>query len=123
MKMSRFILLSRDEIFDRQEFIDAADLRHRLPYGMWTTEAGEEVIFNRDYRPIWTRHLGVYDARPVNYDRWIDNIKHSKFFAKNHVHGLQDDATGRRIRSTLENAVIAFIHHKPVLDDTKFWNL
>ena len=121
--MSRFVLLNRDELFARQELIEEAFLSHRLPYGMWVTEAGEEVIFNRDYNPIWIRHLGVYDARPVHYGKWIENIKHSKFFANNHVHGLQDNATGRRIRNALDNAVIAFIHHKPVLDDTKFWNL
>jgi hypothetical protein len=123
MKMSRFILVNRDEALERYEMLEASDLRYRLPYGMWTTEDGEEVIFNRDYRPIWSRHLGVYDARPVNYDRWIENIKDSKYFAKHYADCLGDDKTGRRSRSTLDNAVIAFIHHKPVLDDTKFWNL
>jgi hypothetical protein len=30
-------------------------MRDRLPYGKWTCEDGREVLFNRQYRPIWQR--------------------------------------------------------------------
>jgi hypothetical protein len=33
-------------------------LRHRLPYGKWTCADGREVLFNRDYKPIWQRRPG-----------------------------------------------------------------
>jgi hypothetical protein len=30
-------------------------MRFRLPYGKWTCSAGREVLFNRNYHPIWQR--------------------------------------------------------------------
>ena len=33
-------------------------LRHRLPYGKWTCADGREVLFNRNYKPIWQRRPG-----------------------------------------------------------------
>ena len=40
-------------------------LRSRLPYGIWTCPDGREVLFNRDYEPIWERRPGE-PARPAN---------------------------------------------------------
>lgn len=33
-------------------------LRHRMPYGKWTCADGREVLFNRDYKPIWQKMPG-----------------------------------------------------------------
>jgi hypothetical protein len=33
-------------------------LRHQLPYGKWTYADGREVLFNRNYKPIWQRRPG-----------------------------------------------------------------
>jgi hypothetical protein len=33
-------------------------LRHRMPYGKWTCADGREVLFNRDYKPLWQRYPG-----------------------------------------------------------------
>ena len=45
----------RDD-FDRVEPqpIDWVPMGHRLPYGMWTCK-DREVLFNRNYQPIWQR--------------------------------------------------------------------
>lgn len=32
-----------------------SSLRRRLPYGVWCDAAGREVLFNRDYQPLWNR--------------------------------------------------------------------
>ncbi|MBG6234745.1 hypothetical protein IWX76_001313 [Pedobacter sp. CAN_A7] len=34
---------------------DFRPMRLTLPYGKWTGDGGLEVLFNRDYTPIWTR--------------------------------------------------------------------
>jgi hypothetical protein len=35
---------------------DFRPMRLTLPYGKWIVEGGMEVLFNRDYTPIWIRH-------------------------------------------------------------------
>jgi hypothetical protein len=35
---------------------DFSPMRLTLPYGKWIGEGGLEVLFNRDYTPIWSRH-------------------------------------------------------------------
>jgi hypothetical protein len=49
---------------------DWKPLRHKLPYGMWTCEDGREVLFNRDYQPIWSRNI---NHQPIANDpeEWI----------------------------------------------------
>lgn len=38
-------------------------LRHELPYGRWLCADGREVLFNRDYKPIWHRRPGEIAKR------------------------------------------------------------
>lgn len=45
-------------------------LRHRLPYGKWTCADGREVLFNRDYKPIWQRRPG-HAAEPADRQEWV----------------------------------------------------
>jgi hypothetical protein len=33
-------------------------LRYVLPYGLWTLADGRQVLFDRDYRPMWVRQPG-----------------------------------------------------------------
>src|ERR1019366_697539 len=33
-------------------------LRYRMPFGKWTCADGREVLFNRNYKPIWQRYPG-----------------------------------------------------------------
>lgn len=51
--------------------------RREIPYGIWTCEDGSEVIFNREYQPIYCRKDGVntYDDR----SRWVKNITNVKY--------------------------------------------
>lgn len=36
--------------------------RREIPYGRWTTKDGREVIFNREYQPMYSRSLRPGDA-------------------------------------------------------------
>jgi hypothetical protein len=44
-----------------------------LPYGKWTCADGREVLFNRDYKPIFQRLADgrVTHANPTEWVRWI----------------------------------------------------
>lgn len=44
-----------------------------FPYGKWTCADGREVLFNRDYCPIWQRRPGQ-PARPAYPFEWVNNI-------------------------------------------------
>jgi hypothetical protein len=46
--------------------------RWRIPYGLWTCEGGREIIFNRDYKPIWERKGGK--VKPGNPKEWVKFI-------------------------------------------------
>lgn len=48
-------------------------MRTCLPYGLWTCEDGREVIFNRDYRPIWQRNGGsAWEADSREQVPWVE---------------------------------------------------
>jgi hypothetical protein len=54
-------------------------MRIVMPYGKWTCADGMEVLFNRDYRPIWKKHPNgmVVTADP---DEWVRFAKQEYFF-------------------------------------------
>ena len=51
----------------------SADLERALPYGAWTTSTGDVVLFDRQYKPLFSRASNgiVVRERP---DRWVHNI-------------------------------------------------
>jgi len=54
-------------------------MRIVMPYGKWTCADGTEVLFNRDYRPIWKRRPnGVVVA--ADPDEWVKFAKQQYFF-------------------------------------------
>lgn len=57
-------------------------MRHRLPYGRWTCDDGREVLFNRDYKPIWSRKPGQ-EAEPGDPDEWV-KFNRQEWFYKDH---------------------------------------
>ncbi|NJL24816.1 MAG: hypothetical protein HC902_06375 [Calothrix sp. SM1_5_4] len=54
-------------------------MRLSLPYGKWTCEDGSEVLFNRDYKPLWAKlpNGEVIDIEP---ETWIKSTDCSYFF-------------------------------------------
>jgi hypothetical protein len=63
-------------------------IRQALPYGYWRTAAGELVLYDRHYRPIFTRRA---DGTVVidHPDRWVAGIIEKAWF--------YSDATSPRI--------------------------
>ena len=49
---------------------DFRPMRLSLPYGKWICKDGQEVLFNRDYTPIWTRKANE-GAETVNPATWV----------------------------------------------------
>ena len=53
---------------------------HSLPYGIWTCADGREILFNRDYKPIWSRMNGrnCYSPLSERMDRleWAGVVLH-----------------------------------------------
>lgn len=53
-------------------------LEGSLPYGLWRCVGCREVLFNRAYRPLWSRIDGeVMRASP---DEWVTGIEEEQFF-------------------------------------------
>jgi hypothetical protein len=51
-----------------------------LPYGVWTEADGAEVLFARDYLPLWRIRKGSPPER-VSPKTWIQYVKQDWFFA------------------------------------------
>lgn len=56
-------------------------MRIVLPYGKWTCADGTEVLFNRDYRPIWRRHPNGMVV-PADPDEWVNFVKQEYIFGE-----------------------------------------
>jgi hypothetical protein len=68
--------------------------RNKLAYGKWTSADGRQVLFNRDYKPIWHR-LPDGRVEPTDPEEWVPHVKEEWF---------HDDSAsmGQRIRITRE---------------------
>lgn len=44
-----------------------------MPYGRWTCADGREVLFNREYTPIWQRRPGQ-SAKPAKPGEWVEHV-------------------------------------------------
>jgi hypothetical protein len=63
-------------------------------YGRWKCGDGREVLFNRDYRPIWQRYPGQR-AEPADPDEWVrDIVGEAKYYW---IDGEGTNANGRRL--------------------------
>jgi hypothetical protein len=71
-------------------------MRYRLPYGLWTCVDGREVLFNRDYKPIWQRHSGEA-ATVADRDEWISYVDQKWFYGDHSAPWLK----GREAQATL----------------------
>lgn len=55
-----------------------AGLEKTLPYGLWRCADGREVLFNRAYKPLWSRINGeVEQADPTER---VQGIEEQSFF-------------------------------------------
>jgi hypothetical protein len=54
-------------------------MRAKLPYGKWTCADGKEVLFNRDYEPIWERLPGEM-ASAADRKAQYEHVKEKWFF-------------------------------------------
>jgi hypothetical protein len=50
-----------------------------LPYGKWTCADGREVLFNRDYLPLWQRWPGQ-EATRANLYEWVPFVAQEWFY-------------------------------------------
>jgi hypothetical protein len=69
---------------------------HRQPYGIWTCADGRQVMFNRQYKPMWQR---LPDGRVALADpsEWVHWQKQDWFY---------DDGTPtREVDSSIEGAL------------------
>jgi hypothetical protein len=66
-----------------------ATVRQRLPYGFWQTQSGDEVLFDRRYRPLLRRTPDGVVTREAP-DRWIEGIVRQRW--------LYDDSVDLRTR-------------------------
>jgi hypothetical protein len=72
MRARRFNSSAADSAFLRQ--------RRELPYGVWTLADGGQVLFDRDYHPIWQRSPDAGAAIQVAAWRWVDWVQQNYFF-------------------------------------------
>lgn len=74
--------MSREEITvskNQSEAKNFQPMRLLLPYGKWTCENGTEVLFNRDYLPIWTRETNR-KVNTIDPDTHINYIGEPEFY-------------------------------------------
>jgi hypothetical protein len=75
--------------------IRLAEMRRETPYGIWTCADGREVLFDRDYQPIWSRYPGQ-PAERANPDEWINWVDQRWFYFDGNKPWATGDASSRR---------------------------
>ena len=73
-----------------------------LPYGQWYTQADVTVLFDRQYRPIYSLN-DKGDIAPMKGDEWIDGIVEDKteYFYKEPSSPEQDFYTLAKVKKIL----------------------
>lgn len=54
-------------------------IRLEMPYGMWATEEGTKVLFNRKYQPIWAKYPSGQIVKP-DPNWWVQNIVTQEYY-------------------------------------------
>jgi hypothetical protein len=77
--------VARDEVavyWDQSNAKVFKPMRLYLPYGKWICVDGSEVLYNRDYCPLWVkRPNGVVSE--IDPDVWVDYVDDQHFFNAN----------------------------------------
>ena len=63
---------------DRQKLSKREAWIVKVPFGVWRTAGGDEVLFNRFYNPIFQRKPGQ-PARPANPHQWVHWVTQDYF--------------------------------------------
>ena len=87
-------------------------LRERLPYVFWICANKREVIANRNYRPIWSRHRGQM-AIPANFAEWINDIKQEIFLFDDQIDPWESPTE----RDRLERVLGRFVSGGDILNE------
>lgn len=64
---------------DQSKYKGFMPMRLQLPYGKWTCADGTEVLYNRDYCPIWTKSPDG-KISGIDPDFWVNYEKDDHFF-------------------------------------------
>ncbi|MXO58892.1 hypothetical protein GRI89_04975 [Altererythrobacter salegens] len=70
-----------EAVTPRTPIADFLPARLWLPYGIWTLEDGSEVVFARDYLPLW--RISAEGVERLDPWLWINGIKSHRWFAAN----------------------------------------
>ena len=70
-----------ETVTPRTPIADFLPARLWLPYGVWTLNGGSEVVFARDYHPLW--HISAEGVERLDPWLWIRGIKSERWFAHN----------------------------------------
>lgn len=86
---------------DQSQASSFRPMRIVLPYGKWTCVDGTEVLFNRDYRPIWKKQSNgtVVAANP---NEWV-TFKDQEFLFGDHNPPREDRNSHRICINLLRN--------------------
>ncbi len=75
-------------------------MRLYLPYGKWRCESGKEVLFNRDYSPIWERSPKGR-VRVISPNKEIDFLEQEFFYDDRSAPYYNNEVTLQRCQSIL----------------------
>ena len=93
------------------------DRRESAPYGVWQTRNGREILFNRDYRPLWQRRPGQ-PAEPADPDESVLGITRECWFFGDadapHGRRRSRQVASRAARQRCEAALEAFLKGRPI---------
>lgn len=70
-----------EAVTPRTQIADFLPARLWVPYGVWTLEDGSEVVFARDYHPLW--RISAEGVERLEPWLWIRGIKSERWFAHN----------------------------------------
>jgi hypothetical protein len=75
-----------------------------LPYGIWTTADGRQVLFNRFYEPLLQRAAGDLLALPADPTEWVRDIQLQRWFYVD-----DDKSSDVKRRKLAEHALAVFL--------------
>lgn len=110
--------LAKEEVFPlSDQSTDFIPLRLFIPYGKWTCLDGSEVLYNRDYRPLWKKGLDgkIEPMDPASYVEH-DRSKDEAYFNTNNTPVWGDINSMREVGLSILRAWGVEKKHPKILD-------